>query len=196
MHTTVIAPRGAGFFGAGAAAGAANGAAWTATGLGGGGGAGAVAAGAMTGVAGGGAAAAVATAGVAVATGGAVGAGSIGDAAAVITGGAVTAVGGAPDVAPGGDAEEPGCVTALVNAARADENGPELAAGPVAPPATEPAVPVPALELAFGDGAPFVDQTIALTTPAMRSAMEQERAATTHLGGRRLKRCAVIVRLS
>jgi hypothetical protein len=42
----------------------------------------------------------------------------------------------------------------------------------------------------------LVVEMIAMTTPAMRSAMEHESAATTHIGGRRRKRCAVIVRLS
>ena len=135
-------------------------------------------------------------AGVGLATAGDVGAGAgvgvgvgvgVGSgAAAVITGGAVTAAGGEP---AGGVADEPGCDTTALNAVLADENGPDPAAfaaplgGLFAPLAT----------LADGDDAPApfggvlpVDDTMAMTTPAMSSAIEQDSAATTHIGGRRL----------
>src|SRR2546430_2018289 len=57
-----------------------------------------------------------------------------------------------------------------------------------------PRLPHPGRRRPRGGG--FVVEMIAMTMPATRSATEQESAATTHIGGRRLKRCAVIVRWS
>lgn len=187
MHTTVIAPSAAGFFGVGAGAaatgcGAGVGLETGVTGVGAAGVTGVGAGGATVGVTGVTAATTGAAGGV-VATGGAVGAGS---APAVITGGAVSAPGG---VVGAGVFDEPGCATTALNALWAEVKGP----GPAAP-AAAAAVEAPATPLvlgaeepaSFGDGEPFVDETIAITTPAMRRAIEHESAATTHIGGRRL----------
>ena len=183
MQTTVMAPSAAGFFaGAGAATGCGAGAA--------------AGFGACAATTGGGAGAAVCalTGGVAAAVVAGGGAGS--GAAAVCTGGAVTAAGGAPGGSGGGVTEEPGCADAMaLNAERAELNGPGLPAAAVAGPAERSAAGVPEL-VGFGAGGALVDETIAITTPAMSNAMEQESAATIYIGGRRLLCCAVIVRLS
>jgi len=92
----------------------------------------------------------------------------------IVDGGATTVVG----VGGEGAAE-----TAVLNAVRAAVNGPGPATVGLGP-------------FACGRGCGLVAEMMAITTPAMKSANEHESAATTHMGGRRLNRWAIIVRLS
>jgi hypothetical protein len=117
-----------------------------------------------------------------VGAGSGVGAGA-GVAAAPGGGGATTAVGGGAGAAGGAE-------TTVLNAVRAAVNGPTLLTVGIAD-------DIGLLLFAVGFCCcGVVVEMIAITTPAIKSAIEHESAATTHIGGRRLKRCAVIVRLS
>lgn len=113
-----------------------------------------------------------------------------------VAGGAAEPSGGG--VAPGGGAAEAvgGGVTTgvatVLNAVRAAVNGPTPL--PEAAPRPGGAAPRADDVAARGDELRLVVEMIAITTPAKRSAIEHERAATTHMGGRRLKRWAAIVR--
>ncbi len=200
MHTTVIAPSAAvvGFFDAAGATGAAGAGGVAATGDGFGAGFGGVAG--VTGVGG------------VVAIAEEIAAGTIPNAPCALAGvdadaftlpdavsaaadaARSTGVGTAGDAGmnAGGVKAEVGEATTLLNAARAAENGP-CAFG--APGIGRAGSDVLSPE-AFGGGGAFVDDTIAITTPAISSAMEHDSAAMTHIGGRRLCRCAMTVRLS
>lgn len=175
MHTTVSAPRPPAFFVEGVTTGAGAGAGCAATG---------VAARGVGAGAGGGVGDRCVGAGGVVGAGGAVFTAAAAVTLAVVAGAIVAGAGG------GGSGVVPATGGGVSNV---DDAGPDTIASKAVRAAESGPLPGTGIAVGFGGA---VDDSTAITMPAMRSAIEQESAVTTHIGGRRRKRCAATVRLS